>query len=112
VDFASGARRLRMARVAAVVRAGNEIVGVGAILSVSAAVIESTPTCEPSQPQTSTCRRQLAPGPSEVICFIGYMSSRLTFLPFENEERTSLCWWNTLSIATLERRASTLQSGS
>lgn len=31
MDFASGARRLRMARVVAVVRTGNEIVGVGAI---------------------------------------------------------------------------------
>jgi len=30
------------------------------------------------------------------------MSSRSRYLLFENDERTSLCWWNTLSIATRE----------
>src|SRR5271155_2855721 len=76
-------------------------------LSVSAEVIVSPLTCESSQPQIVTCRRQLALGPSEVICFIGCTSSPLTYLPFENEKRTSLCWWSTLSIATREKRAST-----
>src|SRR5713226_1698151 len=78
-----------------------------ASLSVSAALVESALTCEWSQPQTVTCKRQSALGPSVVICFIGCMYSRLRCPLFENEERTSLCWWNTLSIAMREKRAST-----
>src|SRR6266852_7510576 len=73
--------------------------------SVSAAVVESALTCEWSLPQTVTCKRQSALGPSVVICFIGCMSSRLRYPLFENEERTSLCWWNTSSIAMREKRS-------
>src|ERR1700683_4713702 len=37
------------------------------------------------------------------------MSSRLKFLLFENEKRTSFCWLNTLSIGTHERQARILR---
>ena len=43
---------------------------------------------------------------SGVICFTACTFSRLRYLPFENDERTFLCWSNTLSIAMREKRAS------
>jgi transcriptional regulator with GAF, ATPase, and Fis domain len=46
-------------------------------------------------------------GRSAPICFTVCMCFRLKFLLFENENRTSLCWLNTSSIAMREKRAST-----
>src|ERR1700722_5674714 len=71
-----------------------------ASLSVSAALVESTLTFAFSQPPTVTCRPLSALGRSVAICFTVCMCFRSKFLRFENEKRTSLCWLNTLSIAT------------
>src|SRR5271169_6344306 len=72
-------------------------------LSVSAALVESALTLGRLQLPIVTCRPPSALGPSVVTCFIGCTFSRLTYLLFESEERTFLCWWNTSSIAMRER---------
>jgi len=51
---------------------------------------------------TVTCRPPSALGPSVVICFIGLFVFPIEIPSLRDEVMTSLCWWNTSSIATRE----------
>src|SRR5258707_13762297 len=79
-------------------------------LNVSAGHARYALTFALSPPRTVTCRPPLALDRSAAICFTVCMCFRLKFLLFENEKRTSVCWLNTLSIATHGQLVRTLRA--